>query len=290
MLLSSNSIFEDDFKINQTKLYLCRELNTKLIYESLQTLKIVGIAGSINGKVVEVISHKIKDKKDYYKISIDESVIGWIALENSPRIYRIPKVTGKVVEDVSISLGNIRYELNDLVHKILEARYFFQIEEDNYLLVNRVSNRENTIPVLIEQFYKYILPKQEIYINVEVGEPLYKSSADEELYKTAEEAGTFKVIGFYEGLDKIKIKYENKTCWINKKLELKNKKENEISEIKSLEFIDQIMYLKTKSYLQKLKLDSQERRIQKIKENIAISNDLQKIYLTKYLGDSNDIK
>ena len=94
------------------------------------------------------------------------------------------------------------------------------------------------------------------------------------------------MLGYYEKLEEVKIKYNSKSFWIKKDVNFLHY--NDSFAITSLELIDQIMYLKTNSYIQKMKLDSQEKRIQKIKENVAITNDLQQLYLTRYLGDQND--
>jgi len=288
MEFSINLIFEDDFKINQTKLYLCNELNTKLIYESLQNLEVIGIASSINGKIVEVISHKIKNKKDYYKIKINNSVIGWMALENSPRVYRIPKVTGKILSKDIKKYNDLDYELSSYVNKLLETRFYFEEENQKYCLINRIGHRELNVPVLITDFYKYDLPRTETYIELEKGEKLLKSSTSHEIVGEVEIKEKVKVIGFYKELDELKIKRANKSFWIKRKVEFSQ--EDKGFAIGSLELIDQIMFLKANTYLQKLEIDSQEKKIQKIKENIAISNDLQQLYLTKYLGDQNDIE
>src|SRR5699024_8459098 len=283
-----NTVFEDDFKIKQTKLYFCNEVNTKLIYESMHNLKVIGIASSINGKVVEVISRRIKDKKDYYRIKIDGNVIGWIALTSSPRIFRIPKITGKIIEGNVEVYRNFDYKLFNFVNKLLEARYYFEVENKNYFLINRVGNRDLSIPVLTRDFYKYLSPKIETYIDINKGEKLYKASNSEDIIGEIESEETVEVIGLYEKLKEVKIKYNNKTYWINYDVELTQGNNN--LEVTSLELIDQIMYLKINSYQQKLKLDSQEKRIKKIKENVAISSDLQQLYLTKYLGDQDDIE
>src|SRR5699024_10613654 len=288
MEFSINLIFEDDFKINQTKLYLCNELNTKLIYESLQNLEVIGIASSINGKIVEVISHKIKNKKDYYKIKINNSVIGWMALENSPRVYRIPKVTGKILSKDIKKYNDLDYELSSYVNKLLETRFYFEEENQKYCLINRIGHRELNVPVLITDFYKYDLPRTETYIELEKGEKLLKSSTRHEIVGEVEIKEKVKVIGFYKELDELKIKRANKSFWIKRKVEFSQ--EDKGFAIGSLELIDQIMFLKANTYLQKLEIDSKEKKIQKIKENIAISNDIQQLYLKKYLDDQNDIE
>lgn len=286
MDFSINTVYEEDFKINQTKLYFCNELNTKLIYESMHTLKVTGIASSINGKIIEVISRRIKEKKDYYKIKIGDNVIGWISLTNSPRIYRIPKITGKLIEENIETYNNVEYGLREFVNKLLEARYYFEKENKRYYIINRVGHRDLNIPVLSCYFYKYLVPKIETFIDIERGEKLYKSSTNKEVIGEIESDEKVEVIGYYEELQEVKIKYNSKSFWIKKEVEFLQ--QNDSLSITSLELIDQIMYLKTNSYLQKMKLDSQEKRIQKIKENVAITNDLQQLYLTKYLGDQND--
>ncbi|CAD2078907.1 GW dipeptide domain-containing protein [Jeotgalicoccus meleagridis] len=288
MDVSNLTIYEDDFKIHQTKLYLCDELNTKLIYESMQTLKVNGIASSINGKIIEVIARKIKDKKDYFKIRAGDSEVGWIALDQSPRVYRIPKVTGKILNDrVSIYKDN-NYSVSDLKYKLMEARYYFQLEDEQFFIINRVGHRENILPIIKEDFNRYITPKDKTFVEVSEGDDMYKSSTSDEVLENITDTESVEVIGFYEGTNQIKVKYKNKSGWIYKELDLTQEKNN--NSIKNLEFIDQIMYLKIKSHLQKLKIDTQEKRIENIKENVAVSNDLQQLYLNKYLGDQNDIK
>ncbi|MCK1975514.1 GW dipeptide domain-containing protein [Jeotgalicoccus huakuii] len=286
MDISINTVYEEDFKINQTKLYFCNELNTKLIYESMHTLKVTGIASSINGKIIEVISRRIKEKKDYFKIKIGDDVIGWIALTNSPRIYRIPKITGKVIEGNIETYNNFGYRIREFINKLLEARYYFEEENKKYFLINRVGHRDLNIPVLSRDFYKYIVPKIETYIDIGKGEKLYKSSTNKEVIGEIESDNKVEVVGYYEKLEEVKIKYNSKSFWIKKDVNFLHY--NDSFAITSLELIDQIMYLKTNSYIQKMKLDSQEKRIQKIKENVAITNDLQQLYLTRYLGDQND--
>jgi len=280
------SILNNDFNINQTELYLCNELNTKLIYENIHNLKVVGIASSINGKIIEVIDRKKIGNKRYYKININEFLQGWISLEKSVRLYRIPMMIGEVISEKAGGDFTINYNIQDYLNKKLEARYYFESNQKQYILINRVGHRERKCPVLLEQFYKYMMVKEKYYVSLESGDSLFSTAFDNEPVEFVVSDTNVKVIGFYQELNKSKVRYNNKIYWINKHINLEEKEKSSL--IDNLELIDKIMYLKSTSYKQKLKIESQERSIKEIKDNIVISNNLQEMYLNKYLGDQYD--
>ena len=287
MIFSTNSIFEDDFNINQTKLFFCNEQNTKLIYENMHNLKIIAVAGSINGKIIECIEEKIKNKKRYYKVQFDNKLLGWIALEHSPRIYRIPKYYGKISNDFQPIFNNQNNIIDDISQKLLEARYYFEFDGNQYYLINRIGHRDEYLSILISDFFKYKKLIHQLNIELTVGEPLYRNSDLDEIVGYIERNTTVLGIGIYSELNVIKIKHNSKTYWIKKKVEVEY---DNRQQIKNIEFVDKIMYLLLITKSQKSILEAQDKKIAKIKENIAISNDLEKLYLTRYLGDHNDFE
>src|SRR5699024_1809503 len=128
MMISHLNISGKDFKIKSTDLYLCNERNTKFIYKNLTASEVIGIAGILNGKIIEVIDKKIINKKAYYMVKQGTRKVGWISLENSIRVYRIPTYLGKYIpvkEAKHDSMGLV-YDEDDFTDKIVEAKYYFK--------------------------------------------------------------------------------------------------------------------------------------------------------------------
>jgi len=289
MNFSIDTFNEKEIRINQTKLYICNENQAKLIYESLHSMKIKGIAGSINGKVIEVINVKIKDKKYFYEVKFAGESVGWISLENSPRVYRIPKQTGKIINDNLFYLNDgLKNDNSDFLNKLVDARYFFEYQNEKYILINRLGKKHHLVPVLVEDFNKYNVPDKGTTCTLSAGTELFKYSTFQEKVTKLEEDSNVEVLGYFEGLEEMKIKLDGKIFWVKYKIEIEEINEN--VRVPSPEMIDKIMYLKLLATNQEQELESQRRKIQVIRDNIEINNDLQKLYLTKYLGDANDFE
>src|SRR5699024_8165715 len=144
----------------------------------------------------------------------------------------------------------INYNIQDYLNKKLEARYYFESNQKQYILINRVGHRERKCPVLLEQFYKYMMVKEKYYVSLESGDSLFSTAFDNEPVEFVVSDTNVKVIGFYQELNKSKVRYNNKIYWINKHINLEEKEKSSL--IDNLELIDKIMYLKSTSYKQKL--------------------------------------
>lgn len=290
MVNSHLNINEKDFRIQSTELYLCNERNTKLIYKNLTELEVIGIAELLNGKIIEVVDKKILNRQYFYKVKYDGLARGWISLDNSIRLYRIPTSIGRYTPHKKYSkktLGLI-FDEEHFLNRNVEAKYYFVTDEEVGLLINIIGNSTKMMPIMLNLFHKFIAPPRDTVMNIRQGTKLYQDNKFETIIGELTEDKTVKITGYYEKLDEVRIELNKKKYWI--RADFTEDSTTFYDTLGSVELIDQIMYLKNENSKLKSRLKQAEKRREFLKQNISIDNDLQKLFLKKYLGDFDEVE
>src|SRR5699024_1672930 len=247
---NSINISKSDLKINGTELYYCNERNTKFIYSDLKSRSIVGIINQINGKVIEVIKKRTINQQLFYKIIVDGDVVGWVNIEDSIRLYRLPKTFGKCNHAREISLQFVEMERIDdsLSNRLIEAKYFSVINDTPSIFIKKIGSSTKIHPIPQDDFNHLIIPDQEIYVKINKGTSLYKDSTLKNETTSVEKEYECLVTGYYDYLNEIRVKINNKSYWLEYKeiISPKNKQQN-----LDFEFVDKIMYLKSRNQVLK---------------------------------------
>src|SRR5699024_2538757 len=157
---NSINISEKDLELNSTELYYCNERNTKFIYSDLKTKNIVGIINLINGKVIEVVNKRSINEQFFYKIVVDGAVVGWINIEDSIRLYRIPKTFGKSNNTSQVRIQFVEMEEIDepLINRLIEAKHFGFINGIPSVFIKKIGSSTKIYPILQEDFNHLIIP------------------------------------------------------------------------------------------------------------------------------------
>jgi len=281
---NSINISENDLKINGTELYYCNERNTKFIYSDLKSKDIVGIINLINGKVIEVVNKRTINEQSFYKIIVDEVVVGWINIEDSIRLYRLPKTFGKCncAREISIQFVGMEKVDESFSNRLIEAKYFGFINDIPSVFIKKIGSSTKIYPILQDDFNHLIIPDQELYVKINEGTSLYKDSALKKETTTVEKDCECLVTGYYDYLNEIRVKINNKSYWLEYKEIIRPTQKYENLDF---EFVDKIMYLKIRNQVLKANESHQEHIINTLKNNITISDDLQRIFVNKYIGD-----
>ncbi|WP_462420186.1 GW dipeptide domain-containing protein [Salinicoccus sp. Marseille-QA3877] len=289
MDLTNLNIQEKDIKYSQNKLFLCNEKGTKLIYENLDTQKVIGLVNQLNGKIIEVIGKRNYKNRIYYKVKNDGIVLGWVLLDNSIRLYRIPKKLGKFTRLYNIPNSYFKYSNleNQFINKMVEARYYFVYKDTQGIIVNIMGNRQKFLPVLINDFYQLRSADKNMKIKLESNTTLYTNNYFEEAAEKLDEPITVKVLAYYKNLNEVKIKIKGMNYWVYGEVETDSSKENEIY-FENEELLDLIIFLKAENKLLKNKLANEVKIKKTVRDNLSISNDLQSLFIKRYLGDLNE--
>ena len=283
------NIQEKDIKYSQAKLYLCNEKGTKLVYENLDTQKVTGLVNHLNGKIIEIIAKRNYKNRLYSKVKSDGSLLGWVILENSIRLYRIPKKLGKcnVLNKIPFSyFRNSKIE-TQFKNKLIEARYYFEYKESKGLVVNIMGDKQKFIPILIDDFHQISTAEKNTKIKLEANTALYTNNDYEEIVEKLEEPLTVEVLVYYEDLNEVRIKIKGEKYWIYGQVESERSNEND-SNFENAELIDLIMFLKTENKMLKSNLAQEQRIKETVRDNLSISNNLQSLFIKRYLGDLNE--
>ena len=283
------NIQEKDIKYSQAKLYLCNEKGTKLVYENLDTQKVTGLVNHLNGKIIEIIAKRNYKNRLYYKVKSDGILLGWVLLENSIRLYRIPKKLGKcnVLNKVSFSYYKNSTIETQFKNKLIEARYYFEYKESKGLVVNIMGDKQKFIPILIDDFHQISTAEKNTKIKLEANTALYTNNDYEEIVEKLEEPLTVEVLVYYEDLNEVRIKIKGEKYWIYGQVESERSNEND-SNFENAELIDLIMFLKTENKMLKSNLVHEQRIKETVRDNLSISNNLQSLFIKRYLGDLNE--
>jgi len=287
--LTNLNIQERDIRYSQNKLFLCNETGIKLVYENLDTQKVIGLVNQLNGKIIEVIGKRNYKSRVYYKVKNDGIVVGWVLLDNSIRLYRIPKKLGKCTHLHSIPnnyFTNSDLE-NHFINKMVEARYYFDHKGTQGIIVNILGDRQKYIPVLINDFYQLTSADKNMKIKLETNTTLFTNNYFEEEAETLDEPITVKVLAYYKNLNEVKIKIKDINYWVYGEVETDSSKENKI-DFGNEELLDLIMFLKAENKVLKNKLANEVKIKETVRDNLSISNELESLFINKYLGDLNE--
>lgn len=287
--LTNLNIKEKDVKYTQTKLFLCNEKRTKFIYENLDTQKVTGLVSQLNGKIIEIIAKRNYKNRIYYKVKNEDMVLGWVLLENSIRLFRIPKKMGKCINLNNIPFNYFNYSNieNEFINKLIEAQYYFEYKESKGLIVNIMGNRQRFLPVLINDFYQLTAAEKNTKIKLEANTALYSNNYFEEIEEELVDPINVEVLTYYKELNEVRVKKKGEKYWIYSEVEINRSKENEFY-FENAELLDLIMFLKAENKELKNKLTNEMRIKETVRDNLSISNDLQSLFIKRYLGDLNE--
>ncbi|KKK33963.1 hypothetical protein WN59_10205 [Salinicoccus sediminis] len=271
---------ERDLLLKVPKKYYFEEQGNKFIYNSLANNKVIALANSLNDSIVEVKKQKLFNKKNMSFISRNGEDIGWVHLKNSKKLFRLPNVQGKF-NNISKPIDTDE-NLKNLVNGIIKASYIFFEENEPILLVNKIgSNMYGKLHA--NDFYRAQMPGTNLNISIDRNTMLYKDSQFSRSVKQLEKNTVCKVILYFENLNELRIQLNGKLYWIKKNHRI-TKSHSEIEDI-NYELVDMLVYLKELNKKNNILIHNQNNKLKNIESNIEISNDLQKFYLKKYVGD-----
>lgn len=285
MAHKSISFSKSDYNINSTELYFCNERGTKFIYSDSKLKNIIGIANLINGEVVEVLKKRTVNNQVFFNVKFENEILGWINLENSIRLYRIPKTFGKCDFKKKLDLKFFEVEgiTQELNNNLVEAKYYSFIEGNPSVFIKKIGSSRKLTPIREEDFAQLITPEEEIKINISEGENLYKDSSMKNERFVLEGDKAAKITGYFNKLNEIRVRVDNKTYWYFYE-EIFTEKEDYLAF--NYDFVDKIMYLKESNNILKNKNKQQENVINTVRKNISISDDLQRLFVNRYIGDT----
>lgn len=276
---------ERDLLLKIPKKYYFEEQGNKFIYNSLVNNKVIALSNTLNGSIVEVKKQKLFNKKSMSFVSRNGEDIGWVHLENSKRLFRLPNVQGKF-NNISKPVETDE-NLKDLVNRIIKASYIFFEDNEPILLVNKIgSNMYKKLHA--NDFYRAQVPNTPLNISIDKNTMLYKNSHFSRDVRQLEKDTVCKVILYFENLNELRIQINDKLYWIKKDHRI-TKNHLEIEDI-NYELVDMLVYLKELDKKNNILIQNQNNKLKNIESNIEISNDFQKFYLKKYIGDIYESK
>ncbi|HLR67008.1 MAG TPA: hypothetical protein VK105_07705 [Virgibacillus sp.] len=276
------NIDANDLLMNIPKKYYFNENSVKFIYSNLKNEEVIALSNNMQNEIIEVRAKKIFNKKIMSYISLKGQDIGWIHLENSKRLYRLPNIQGKY----KISSGSDRIvEADDLADRIVKASYLLFNETTPTLLINKVGS-DIYLNIPIEDFHRANAPTEKFEIEIESGTPLYKDSKFIRIDRYLDENTRGKVAIYFEELDEMRVQIAGKYYWIKKKHNFEISESN-IEHI-NYELVDMLVYFRHINKINKSIIKNQNNSLKNIESNIVVSNELEELYLKKYLGDIDE--
>jgi|SRR5699024_4309511 len=276
------NITESDLLSNVPKKYYFEEHRTKFIYSNLEKEVVTALSNNIQNEVIEVKKERKLNKKTMSYISLNDQAIGWIHLENSKRVYRLPNIQGKFKKQ----RGTERQDTPDaFTDRIVKASYILFDNSTPSLLVSKVGS-DKYLNIAIDDFHRANVPEKKLTIKLEAGTPLYKDSEFIRINGHLDENTDCNVVTYFEKLDEIRVQVNSKYYWVKKEHDFKVN----VSDIKYInyEVIDMLMYYKYINKKDKITIRNKNNRLKNIESNIVISNDLEEMYLKKYIGDADE--
>lgn len=276
------NITESDLLTNVPKKYYFEENRTKFIYSNLEKEVVTALSNNIQNEVIEVKKEKKLNKKTMSYISLNDQAIGWIHLENSKRVYRLPNIQGKFKKQRGIERQDAPDAFTD---RIVKASYILFDNSTPSLLVKKVGS-DKYLNIAIDDFHRANIPEEKLTIKLKKGTPLYKDSEFIRIDGHLDEDTDCNVVTYFEKLDEIRVQVNSKYYWVKKEHDFKIN----VSDIKHInyEVIDMLVYYKHTNKKDKITIQNKNNRLKNIESNIVISNDFEEMYLKKYIGDADE--
>lgn len=277
-----------DTNINKDYIYINDE--TEFIFQNLSDSKIIGVNNILKYKVISVLDEKIKNDIMYIKIKIDSETTGWIEKGDSIRAYRLPKINGKITEEIDYNLSfyKSKVKINNLINKIVKAYYYFNYKGEDYLLIARIGS-ENYIPVKMIDFHRLISVSESFYVKLESDELLYLTSNFTNVESKLETEGSYRIHSYFKGLASMRIENGNQKYWIKHDTSFLET-DNFNFDASQLELMDYITYLIVKNQELENKNKNNTNILDNLRKEIVVDNEEQQLFLNKYIGDQNVIK
>ncbi|WP_020006188.1 hypothetical protein [Salinicoccus albus] len=274
------NIKTSDLNMNVPQKYYLNEENTKLIYSNLNNKDVIALSDMLTSYVVDVKKQKIFNKKIMSLISVNDQDVGWVHLKQSPRVYRLPTIHGKFKKVDDAQSNN---KLDSLKNRLVKVYYIFFIENEPYLLIDKVGSHEYS-SIKLKNFHRLYNSDEYQTVDIEENTLIYKDSEFMRIEKSLEETTTCQVSGYFTDLDEVRIKLNGRHYW-TRLIHDFSADHSEGIEALDYELVDMLVYLKESDEKLKTKLKNQTYRLKNIENNIQVSNDLQQLYLRKYVGD-----
>lgn len=277
---------------NLNNQYLYTDSKTKFIYDTASLKRIVGMNNLLRNKIIEITKEKVTDGKKMAYIKVDNEMSGWteVSENNLIRLYRLPKINGKLVdiEDTEYTFNSINYRdnISKLKDRIIKAYYIFYYQTKKYLIVGKLDGQAMT-PVRIESFKKLIFPEEIISVSLSEGSSLYNSSNFNQKVSAVKKEGEYKVISYINGQKEARIEIGNKKYWIRTDSVLPDTQTFD-HDLETLEVVDFVTYLFEKNKYYENKNKNMKNKFKNIRENIVYSNENDEVYIKSYLGDTHD--
>lgn len=277
-----------DTDINKDFLYINNE--TEFIFENLNESKIIGVNDILKYEVVSVLDEKVKNNSQYINIQVDTETTGWIKKGDSIRVFRLPKINGKITEDIDYSFTFYKSseKLNNLINKIIKAYYYFNYMGEDYLLVAKIGS-QNYIPVKMDDFHRLISVSEELYVKLAENHLLYLTSNFANVDSKIEKEGSYKIHSYFKGLSSMRIENGNKRYWIKHDTSYLDT-DNFNFDATQLELMDYITYLVDTNQQLRNRNKSNNHILSHLRKEIIIDNEQQQLFLNKYTGDNNVTK
>lgn len=277
---------------NINNLYIFIDKNTKFIFNNSSLDKIIGMNNLLENKIVKISNETVKNDKKIAQLKVDNEIIGWTEISNTTliRLYRIPKVKGKLKESINkdYSFNDMDYsnKILQLSDKLVKVHYLFYYNDQRYFFISRTDGK-NLIPVRDDMLNKLITEEEESEIHLPKGTPLFATSNFNTKVSEIKKSRKYKINSYINATNVIRIEIDEKKYWI-KTTELNYESQSHNYDIKTLEIIDFITQLFESDESNENRIKILENKMRKISESITYENENEKLYIKKYLGDSYD--
>lgn len=277
---------------NINNFYIFIDKNTKFIFNNSSLDKIIGMNNLLENKIVKISNETVKNDKKIAQLKVDNENIGWTEISNTTliRLYRIPKVKGKLKESINKDYSfNDRDYSNDILQlsdKLVKIHYLFYYNDKKYLFISRIDGK-NLIPVRDDMINKLIEGEEESEIHLHKGTPLFATSNFNTKVSEIKKSREYKINSYINATNIIRIEIDEKKYWVKTK-DLIYEPQSHNYDIKTLEIVDFITQLFESDKSNENRIKILENKIRKISESITYENENEKLYIKKYLGDSYD--
>ncbi|WP_026858346.1 hypothetical protein [Jeotgalicoccus psychrophilus] len=272
--------------------YIFIDKNTKFIFNNSSLDKIIGMNNLLENKIVKISNETVKNDKKIAQLKVDNENIGWTEISNTTliRLYRIPKVKGKLKESINKNYSfNDRDYSNDILQlsdKLVKIHYLFYYNDKKHLFISRIDGK-NLIPVRDDMINKLIEKDEESEIHLHKGTPLFATSTFNTKVSEIKKSREYKINSYINATNIIRIEIDEKKYWVKTK-DLIYDPQSDNYDIKTLEIVDFITQLFESNKSNENRIKILENKMRKISESITYENENEKLYIKKYLGDSYD--
>lgn len=290
------NLINKDLNIFQEQVFIYLESGNEFIYKNLSNLEVSRLSQSLYKNIV-TSKRKIVNRGEYYhELRMPDGDLGYAVLDKSVRLFRMPNIFAKLSdcrlkEDFQL---NSNLNLNEYHNNLLKVQYCFYKEDSLFLIINKIG--KNSLGLVVKPSDIYFLNSEfeNIQINIEEGQKLFKNSHFEGEYIVKDTKYNAMLLSYLENTNNYRVRYKGKNLWVQLRekdinqehtfTELFKKLETDSS---YLENIDNIISIKNK--VQEIKnIEKKNKEFKNlVYKNLLIEEDIKSFIPLKEKGELN---